>query len=178
MVMGLPSYFSISNMSWLLPVVFELLCISLLREQYQNSLFPVEWRAGMSWRCLNNLKMASWLLLSRWRRWEAVVLLFFSKIGHGVGSTSRYVAHPLSTSVSDLVGPTDRLYLAIWILGWSTLGLQLFPSINSIVFGPNNCIISTSWVMGFIWVFFGLVNSAEILLWWAQMAHWALYRAF
>uniref|UniRef100_A0A2N9IL46 Uncharacterized protein n=1 Tax=Fagus sylvatica TaxID=28930 RepID=A0A2N9IL46_FAGSY len=31
MVMGLPSYFFISNMSWLLPVVFELLCISLLR---------------------------------------------------------------------------------------------------------------------------------------------------
>jgi hypothetical protein len=52
----------------------------------------------MSWRCLNNLKMAFWLLLSRWRRWEAVVLLFFSK-GHGVGSTSRYAAHPLSVSV-------------------------------------------------------------------------------
>ena len=99
MVMGLPSYFFISNVSWLLPVVFELLCISLLREQYQNSLFPVECRAGMSWRYLNNLKMASWLLLSCWRRWEAVVLLFFNKIGHGVGSTSRYVAHPLSVSV-------------------------------------------------------------------------------
>jgi hypothetical protein len=42
MVMGLPSYFFISNMSWLLPVVFELLCINLLREQYQNLLFPVE----------------------------------------------------------------------------------------------------------------------------------------
>ena len=96
MVMGLPSHFFISNMSWLLPVVFELLCISLLREQYQNSLFPVEWRAGMGWRCLNNLKMASWLLLSRWRRWEAVALLFFSKMGHSMGSTSRYVAHLLS----------------------------------------------------------------------------------
>jgi hypothetical protein len=88
MVMGLPSYFFISNMSWLLPVVFELLCISLLREQYQNSLFPVEWRAGMSWRCLNNLKMAFWLLLSRWRRWHATILLFFSKIRYGMGSTS------------------------------------------------------------------------------------------
>jgi hypothetical protein len=32
MVMGLPSYFFISNMSWLLPIVFELLCISLLPE--------------------------------------------------------------------------------------------------------------------------------------------------
>ena len=88
MVMGLPSHFFISNMSCLLPVVFELLCISLLREQYQNSLFPVEWRAGMGWRCLNNLKIASWLLLSRWRRWHAAIPLFFSKIRYGVGSTS------------------------------------------------------------------------------------------
>ena len=88
MVMGFLSHFSIFHASWLLPVVFELLCISLLREQYYNSLFPVEWRAGMSWRCLNNLKIASWLLLSRWRRWHAATLLFFSKIGHCVGSTS------------------------------------------------------------------------------------------
>ena len=37
MVMGFPSYFLISHASWLLLVVFKLLCISLLREQYQNS---------------------------------------------------------------------------------------------------------------------------------------------
>jgi hypothetical protein len=48
MVMGFPSHFLISHASWLLPVVFELLCISLLREQYQNSWFPVGWRAEMS----------------------------------------------------------------------------------------------------------------------------------
>jgi hypothetical protein len=100
MVMGFLSRFPISHAFWLLPVVFELLCKSLLREQYQNSWFPVVWRAEMSWRCLNNLKMTSWLLLSRWRRWEAVILLFFfSKTGHGVGSTSRYAAHPLSVSI-------------------------------------------------------------------------------
>ena len=110
MVMGLPSYFFISNVSWLLPVVFELLCISLLREQYYNSLFPVEWRAGMSWRCLNNLKIASWLLLSRWRRWHAAIPLFFSKIRYGVGSTnSRHAAHSLSASVSAFMGPTGEL---------------------------------------------------------------------
>ena len=37
MVMGFPSYFLISHVSWLLLVVFELLYISLLREQYHNS---------------------------------------------------------------------------------------------------------------------------------------------
>uniref|UniRef100_A0A2N9G894 Uncharacterized protein n=1 Tax=Fagus sylvatica TaxID=28930 RepID=A0A2N9G894_FAGSY len=58
MAISFPPCFLISNMSWLLPAVFELLCISLLREQYQNSWFPVECRAGMSWWCLNNLKMA------------------------------------------------------------------------------------------------------------------------
>ena len=41
MVMGFPLHFPISHTSWLLLVVFELLCISLLREQYQNSWFPV-----------------------------------------------------------------------------------------------------------------------------------------
>uniref|UniRef100_A0A2N9HJX3 UBC core domain-containing protein n=1 Tax=Fagus sylvatica TaxID=28930 RepID=A0A2N9HJX3_FAGSY len=88
MVIGFLSHFSIFHASWLLTVVFELLCRSLLREQYQNSWFPVECRAGMSWRCLNNLKMVFQLLLSRWRRWHAATLLFFSKIGHGVGSTT------------------------------------------------------------------------------------------
>ena len=52
MVMGFLSNFSIFHASWLLPVVFELLCRSLLHEQYQNLWFPVECRAGMSWRCL------------------------------------------------------------------------------------------------------------------------------
>ena len=51
MVMGFLSHFSIFHASWLLPVVFELLCRSLLHEQYQNSWFPVECRARMSWRC-------------------------------------------------------------------------------------------------------------------------------
>jgi hypothetical protein len=57
MVMGFLSHFSIFHESWLLPVVFELLCRSLLCEQYQNSWFPVECRAGMSCRGLSNLKM-------------------------------------------------------------------------------------------------------------------------
>jgi hypothetical protein len=36
MAMGFPSYFFISHAFWLLPVVFELLCRNLLREQYQK----------------------------------------------------------------------------------------------------------------------------------------------
>ena len=137
------SHFSISHASWLLPVVFELLCRSLLREQYQNSWFPVGWRAEMSWRCLSNLKMVVQLLLSRWRRWYAVVLLFFNKIRHNVGSTSsRYAAHSLSASVSDFMGPTDRLSSVIQMLGWLVFGLQLFSFINPIIFRPNNYIIS------------------------------------
>ena len=52
MVMGFLSHFPIPHAFQLLPIVFELLCRSLLREQYQNLWFPVVWRAGMSWRCL------------------------------------------------------------------------------------------------------------------------------
>ena len=124
MVMGLPSYFFISNMSWLQPVVFELLCISLLCEQYQNSLFPVEWRARMSWRCLNNLKMASWLLLSCWRRWHAAAFLFFSKIGHSMGSAnSRHAVFPFSAWVQTSWDPRIGCLQLFWVLGWLMLGL-------------------------------------------------------
>ena len=34
MAMGFPSYFFISHAFWLLPIVFELLCRNLLRDQY------------------------------------------------------------------------------------------------------------------------------------------------
>jgi hypothetical protein len=72
----------------------------------------------MGWKCLSNLKMADQLLLSRWRRWCAAVFLFFSKTKHDMGSTSgRYAAHSLSASVSDFMGPTDELFLAIQVLG-------------------------------------------------------------
>ena len=115
---GLFITFPISHASWLFLVVFELSCISLLCEQYQNSWFPVGWRAEMSWRCLSSLKMVDQLLLSRWRRWYATAPLFFNKISHDVGSTSsRYAAHSLSASVSDFMGPTDRLSSAIQMLG-------------------------------------------------------------
>ena len=146
----------------MLPAVFELLCISLLREQYQNSWFPVECKAGMSWWCLNNLKMASLAVLVTLEKMGAVALLFFSKMVHGVGSTSRYTAHPLSVLLQTLWDLRVGCIQPFEFWGWLPLGLQLFPSIHLIVFGPNNCIISTPWVMGFIWVFFGLVNSAEI----------------
>jgi hypothetical protein len=112
------SHFSISHASWQLLIVFELLCRSLLREQYQNSWFPVEWKAKMSWKCWSSLKMVDQLLLSRLRGWYVVVPLFFSKIRHDVGSTnSRYTSHFLSTSVSDFMGPMDRLSSAIQVLG-------------------------------------------------------------
>ena len=50
----------------------------------------------MSWRGLNNLKMASLVALVTLEKMEVVALLFFSKMVHDVGSTSRYAAHPLS----------------------------------------------------------------------------------
>ena len=53
-------------------------------------------------------------LLSRWRGWRLLFLSLLVKIRHDVGSTcSRYRAHPLTASVSDLVGPTDRLSIAV-----------------------------------------------------------------
>ena len=164
MVMSLSSYFFIPNMSWLLPVVFKLLCINLLREQYQNLLFPVEWRAGMSWRGLNILKMASLVALVTLEKMGAVALLFFSKMVHGVGSISRYAAHPLSVLLQTSWDPRVGCIQPFEFWDWLPLGLQLFPSIHLVVFGPNNCIISTSWIMGSTWVFFGLVNSVESLL--------------
>jgi hypothetical protein len=97
MVMDLSSCFFISHEFWLLPVIFELLFRNLLHEQYQKSWFPVEWRAGMSCRSLSNLKMVGWFLLSRWRGWLAAAFLFFSKIGHSMGSaSSRHAVLPLS----------------------------------------------------------------------------------
>jgi hypothetical protein len=99
--------------------------------------------------------MIDQLLLSRWRGWYAVVLLFFSKIRHDVGSTSgRYAVHSLSASVSDFMGPMNRLFSAVQVLGWLIFGLQLFSSINPIVFGPNNYIISIFWAYGFYVGFF------------------------
>ncbi len=101
-------------MSWLLPIVFELLCRSLLCEQCQNPWFSVEWRAEMSWKCWSNLKMVDLLLLSRLRGWKLLFLSFLVKIRHDVGSTnSRYTAHPLSISVSAFLGPTDRLSMVV-----------------------------------------------------------------
>ena len=50
----------------------------------------------MSWRGLNNLKIASLVALVTLEKMEVVALLFFSKMVHDVGSTSRYAAHPLS----------------------------------------------------------------------------------
>ena len=72
----------------------------------------------MGWRCWSSLKMVDQPLLSRLKGWYAAIPLFFSKIRHGVGSTSsKYRAHPLSASVSDLMGPTGRLSSAIQVLG-------------------------------------------------------------
>ena len=156
------SHFPISHASWLFPMVFEQLFRSLLREQYQNLWFPVGWRVEISWRCWSSLKMVDRLLLSCLRGWRLLFLSLLVKIRHDVGSTSsRYAAHPLTASVSDFVGPMDRLSMAVWVLGCSPLGLQLFSSINPIVFRPNNHIISIFRAMNFMCVSFGFVNNAE-----------------
>ena len=78
-VVGFLSHFSISHASWLLPIVFELLCISLLREQCQNPWFPVEWRAEMSWKCWSNLKNGRPAALVTFERMEAIVPFFISE---------------------------------------------------------------------------------------------------
>ena len=156
------SHFSISHASWLLLIVFELLYRSLLREQCQNPWFPVEWRVEMSWKCWSNLKNGRPTALVMFERMEATVPLFISENKTWLGfSCSSYRAHPLSASVSDFMGSTDRLSSAIQVLGWSVLGLHPFSSINLVVFRPNNYIISIFRVMGFMWVSFGLVKSAE-----------------
>jgi hypothetical protein len=73
------SHFPISHASWLLPMVFELLCRSLLREQCQNPWFPVEWRAEMSWKCWTGLNMEDQLPLVKFERMGATVPLFISE---------------------------------------------------------------------------------------------------
>ena len=154
MAMGFPSCFFISHVFWLLPVVFELLCRSLLREQYQNSLFPVneelEWAVG------------AWVI---WKWWvgcschvgedgPATVFLFFSKIGRRMGSASgRHTTPPLSAWVQTLWDPRIGCLQLFQVLGWLMLGLQLSPSMDPIVFKPNNHIISILWVHGFYVVF-------------------------
>ena len=159
------SHFSISHASWLLLIVFELLCRNLLREQCQNPWFPVEWKAEMSWKCWSNLKNGRSAALVTFKWMKAIVPLFISENKTWLGfSCSSYRAHPVSASVSDFMGSTDRLSSAIQVLGWLVLGLQLFSSINPIVFRLNNYIISIFRAMGFMWVSFGLMNSAETYL--------------
>ena len=93
---------------------------------------------------------------------EAIVPLLISEIRHDVGSSySRHRAHPLTASVSAFMGPTNRLSTATQVLGCPLLGLQLFFSINPIAFRLNNHVMSIFRAMGFMWVSFGLVNSAE-----------------
>jgi hypothetical protein len=48
--------------------------------------------------------------LSRLKGWKLLFLYLLVKIRHDVGSScSRHRAHLLTASVSNLVGPTDRL---------------------------------------------------------------------
>jgi hypothetical protein len=77
MAMGFPSYFFISHAFWLLPVVFELLCRNLLREQYQKSWLPVKWRAGMSCGVLSNLKNGGVIALVTLERMACCCLPLF-----------------------------------------------------------------------------------------------------
>ena len=100
------SHFSIFHASWVLPIVFELLCRSLLREQCQNPWFQVEWRVEMSCKCWSNLKNGRPAALVTFERMEATIPLFISENKTWLGfSCSSYRAHPLSASVSDFMDP-------------------------------------------------------------------------
>ena len=162
MVMGFfPFPMHLGCFRWSLSCCAETCCVNSIRTH------DFRWNGELRWvgEALSNLKMLSQLLLSRWRRWHAAVLFFFSKINHGVGSTSsRYAVYFSLALVSDFMGPTNWLSSAIQMLGWLVFGLQLSSSVNPIVFRPNNHIINIFWVMGYMWVSFGLINSVEIPL--------------
>ena len=69
-------------------------------------------------------KMVDQLLLSHLKGWKLLFLSLLVKVRHDVGSTSsRYTAHPLIASISDFIGPTNRLPMAVWVLGCSFFGL-------------------------------------------------------
>ena len=61
------------------------------------------------------------------------------------------------------LGPYGQAVQASWVLGSSLFGLQLFLLIISIIFEPNNYNIIAFQAVGFMWVRFGLLNSAKIL---------------
>ena len=143
---------------WSLSCYAEVCCVNSVR------IHGFWWNGGLRWA--RNVG-AIWIwktscLLSRLRGWELLFLSLFVTILHGVGSScNRHRAHPLTTSVSNLVGPTDRLSSAAWVLGNSPFGFQLPLSIGPMTFRPNNHVMSIFRAMGFKWVSFGLVNSAK-----------------
>ena len=82
---------------------------------------------------------------------------------HKVGSTcSRHWAHKLLAGDFLPLGPTNRLSKASLSARLLTIGLQLLPLINPIIFEPNNHNISVFGLWGFTWVSSGLLNSAEM----------------
>ena len=84
----------------------------------------------------------------------AVVFLFFSKIGHNMGSASNRHATPLlSAWVQTSRDPRIGCLQLLQVLGWLMLGLQLSSSMNPNVFKPKNHIINMLWVHGFYVVF-------------------------
>ena len=108
----------------------------------------------MSCIILNNLKMGAGCSCHVGGDGLAVVFLFFSKIGHNMGSaSSRHTILLLSAWVQSSRDPLIGCLQLFWVLGWLILGLQLSSSMYSNVFKPKNHIISMLWVHGFYVVF-------------------------
>jgi hypothetical protein len=124
---------------WLLPVILELLCRSLLREQ----LLEIMISGGVeSWGELYNLGQFEGGELVALVTLEGMDLLLssslFSKMRPSMGSaSSRYTALLLSAWVQSSWDPLIGCLQPFWMLGCLMLGPQLPSSMNPIMFNPR-----------------------------------------
>ena len=102
-----------------------------------------------------------------WYVWGDRKLLFsplLLKRWHDVSSTySRYWAHPLTAAFFILWGLWTGCLQLLECWAAHFFGFQLFLLISPITFESNNHRINVFRAVGFIWVPFGLLSSAETL---------------